>query len=1232
MNEGILSSCTKLSQCEEVLSKLVEPGELLGRIPISAADWQRLGTVFKKIITSQGESDGTNKIWANYPTCGAVYLVQAGIRFYRSGEFWPNIYEDIKITGKTSNLWGQRFIAFLNQRGLPNFADSGGYRFITPILGHGGIPSYCLPDFFKYVLSKAVDSLEFNHDELLHDLVDNAKFFIDKPVLRFLRSGGDYALDFLGRCLEMVNAYRHGELAENQNHLGLPRRIIREYLDWAQNEVAATSEEQTQYFRSPSLKYYPYGLGVVVSLPGQKFSKSFRLVHWKIVSDRGFMKKVKCVIHFLGSKCEIKEQEVPLLPAGKYEITLVTDDVEIRQWIFLTPQDKAYMAFNSDNGKYIRSEGLAGEGCWLIIKNGWQLQESQTRIIEELPPLGVGWQDYRGILVSFGSAPHVALLGPQGEEHIVPILNRLVKPRLVGGRVFAESDQSDCLIYSGELPAIRFPGPAEHFTLWEWWGRWKIAVFLGECKEATKLLSLADFTEHFVNEEGNYLLPLGVSDLLPRKIGRIHLKIKGPMGYDANLQLIAFPEVDLRVSAENLWPVGVVGSPQVQYTWIMDKEYNLSPLPRCGRIREQREIARGKIALQGELLKNASAIQGQLHCGPTEAYYFSKNIRPIQWGWLGLGQGATVQWETTLRKITLPEWEEYPDSTLVLRFTEEITGAWRAELTLRDAAQREISKIPFDLQKATFYKFTLTRWKDAVKHANSTALRLWLRVFDERKLITEFCPAEVIKQWEVSNVQVLPGDLKGNQFTECFVCWDENFAISNKELRVWSVWRPWEDPQIYPIEGDESKVSIPLGSGALLPGVYRFEVGSRLEQDEFSEVPVSYSFPCQGQQVKDLKVRAKEWYPYLKELPQNLSGDLEYYLAQTYPNRKIEGYGREINLVEIDLDQANQLIHTCQMLVAESSAERICDFIRYLKPYLLEENYPFLLKAVAHWVSQGKELAKAVPIILGMDLLDKNVDLYQQLQPAEAESLWNYWPPVGFLTELAGGSYDSLYHNMERYFTRRGLEDLFNRSFEPPAKGENQPECQESLKGCLTRLFSLDCNCRYILPQIPISLVGDFQSANIFAQRSAEELTAIYEDLNLFPEGYLHKDFIANEICSWLMKIKVENLEEKFSQLTEKYVNMADLLVEEWQREEILNAELLKTLQYRRYLKKGTLAFVNFPYLVGFCALARRLQAKGYVKLADSPWNELMVEIMHSCPELYGHDLCLFELVLDVWP
>lgn len=1228
MKNVLLSGCTTLLQCEETLNKLVEPGELLGKVPLSVIDWHTITKTLKKLVENFGESDGTSKIWAYYPTCAALYLVYAGIELYEKGEFWPKVYENISISPKTYPIWAQRFIAFLEKNKLPTFSDIGGYRYITPILGHGGIPTYCLPDFFKYVLSRAVHSTEMIGDDILNDLADTTRFYVDKPVQRFLTKGGDYAFDFVNRCMEMAQEYRSHKLVAPE-FVGLPARIVNHYIEWVQKEVAAGMEEDGHFLRSPSLQYQPYELGIVINLPAQRLKGWVQTAEWKIISDKGFLKRVRHPIRYINGNSEIKEQELPLLPSEEYRTTFLADNTEIRTWVFTIPRNKPFLAFQPDNGRRIRTEGISGEETWLVLKHGWTIQTGEVKVIEELPPLGTLWRDYRGLLVQFRRSPQLILRGPEGETLTVPILNKLVKPRLVGGKVFAHSEISDCQIYSNELPYIRFPHPVDDQPTRNWWDKWSVSVEYNGEAELTHMFQVSDFLEQLSIDEFYSLLPLDSINLLHKKVGQIKLKIKGPIGYDAILQFIAFPPIDFRLLGNNPWPVGITGSPNIKFLWTMPNQYSLSLSAASSRTLNDFKNDRGLINTTGELLARALNITGELHCSPSESYGFAKLIRPVRWGWIGLDQRGTVQWETSVRKINLLDWENYPDTTLIIQFTNEITSAYRGEITLRDVTRKELYTVPFDLSSTKYHKFTLSRWHDAVAISQSPTLYFLVRIFEGSTLLTEFCPAEIVKKWEVTNLQVLPEDLRGRSFSVCNVFWEESFRIIGKMLRVWSVWRPWEEPRTFEIDEDDSAIRIELSSDDLNPGIYRFEIAQLPVVDDFSEDPVVGSFPV-GAKVYDLKVKTSEWHQYLLSLPEDVSGDLEKYLARTYPNKNYNKYNQPIQCDQINIENARQIVATSQTIANQCSCERFVDFIYFIKPYLTETNKLLILQAMVQWLEEGRQLHKVVPVGLGLDTMIKNSDLFEQLNDCEVDTIWAYWPAIGFLAELNSNRYQSLYDHMEKYISKAGLELLFGRPALGPFKRKSGEVCRVNLPDCLKKIFSFDCICNSFLPDVPKPVIGDFDSANLIAQKDLEELHLLYENIGLYPEGLFHRDFIANEMYNWLIDIKQDKSEEHFDKLTIKYLDAADSELNKWQQEEIINIDVINTLKKRRCSFKGTLPLVNFPYLVGFCVLRRRLQARNLVE--ERPlWETLLYEVVRSCPDLYGHDLCLFEILLNVW-
>jgi hypothetical protein len=92
---------------------------------------------------------GTEK---KYPISFSYFLVLVGIGHYKGGEFWPAVWGILNLIQKHSRQtdWGNLFLEVIKKYKLPKFEDEKALKYITPILGHGGIPNYCLPDFFAY--------------------------------------------------------------------------------------------------------------------------------------------------------------------------------------------------------------------------------------------------------------------------------------------------------------------------------------------------------------------------------------------------------------------------------------------------------------------------------------------------------------------------------------------------------------------------------------------------------------------------------------------------------------------------------------------------------------------------------------------------------------------------------------------------------------------------------------------------------------------------------------------------------------------------------------------------------------------------------------------------------------------------------------------------------------------------------------------------------------------------
>src|SRR5206468_5732001 len=116
---------------------------LICEVPFGQSDIDHLG----QILLPMGM-----QAW-RYPTLSAVMTVGRGINYYNEGDFWsvlPGLDSPID-----RSRWGRKFEEFLVQHNsLESFRsikDEGGHRYVGPILGHGGIPQSCLPDFFTLI-------------------------------------------------------------------------------------------------------------------------------------------------------------------------------------------------------------------------------------------------------------------------------------------------------------------------------------------------------------------------------------------------------------------------------------------------------------------------------------------------------------------------------------------------------------------------------------------------------------------------------------------------------------------------------------------------------------------------------------------------------------------------------------------------------------------------------------------------------------------------------------------------------------------------------------------------------------------------------------------------------------------------------------------------------------------------------------------------------------------------
>ena len=134
-----------LTEWEEALAPYFNEITLLGEIPINQFEVDSIGNMIRELCEILGASRATRVLRNSFPRTFALFLSAMAARNNARG-YWDGISEAIGLTkqGISNQRWGQIFLNVLQENDLPTFSTIGGYKYVSPIRIHGGIPAYSL--------------------------------------------------------------------------------------------------------------------------------------------------------------------------------------------------------------------------------------------------------------------------------------------------------------------------------------------------------------------------------------------------------------------------------------------------------------------------------------------------------------------------------------------------------------------------------------------------------------------------------------------------------------------------------------------------------------------------------------------------------------------------------------------------------------------------------------------------------------------------------------------------------------------------------------------------------------------------------------------------------------------------------------------------------------------------------------------------------------------------------
>lgn len=193
-----------------------------------------LGRLYADLRHRRAEGDA---LLARWPACLVAAMAGVAARD-RSGTYWPALWEAARFQGTSEDedIWERAFVAAIGRLGMAMSPELPPHT-AGAIFMHAGVPSYCLGDYFRLLLSRrrldtGTDARGFlawaraaGSGTVRSQLGESAR--------QFLLSGGDYADDLVDRTLDLLD--RLTEPAPDLDAVRLPGYMI----EAAKEELAA---------------------------------------------------------------------------------------------------------------------------------------------------------------------------------------------------------------------------------------------------------------------------------------------------------------------------------------------------------------------------------------------------------------------------------------------------------------------------------------------------------------------------------------------------------------------------------------------------------------------------------------------------------------------------------------------------------------------------------------------------------------------------------------------------------------------------------------------------------------------------------------------------------------------------------------------------------------------------------------------------------------------------------
>ena len=785
---------TSPSEVEQQLRAQLHGVRVVGEVPLDPGGDNFLGA--KRVCEPLIRSRNVEKLRQYYPASVCVFLVAEGRYRYHHGEFWSSLSIRTPSDPNFHTKLGEVFLASLARLQLETFAHvqevEQGHRYLLPILLHGGIPSYCVVDLWKQIVSEVRAGVD-DGTQVLANWRDRPYFIekLDKPAQRFLKFAGEFAEDLIGRMVKFVLACQGSsesdwdELDILGSKAGIPSYLLQCDLKSLIRGIAPPIGSTRRRSPLPSVVLDLYaGEGPSLRLPSL-VSNPAAGMNW-LVQGRSTHRYVSA---------SRDDREIPLTPDSPWRVILESDDNRISSTSSFGghPAAPVYF-FDAGTGELLRYQDmLRAERIIALAPKGLKFQASGSGLAvaetEESPLLSGLWSTWDLHQLDLTGLGELRLVWSDalGKSHDVKIrvLSSSSRPGLEGAPIAGVLSSAGLPVFASMPKLIVPPG----FTMSS---RWRVQL---RTHDFVKEVSLDELLHDGSVFDLSGLLPPG--GLL---LGE--LTVLGPLGSDLQEELCVVPGLTVSTPDKTFGPREaievIVHAPGLFLNDNRDQIVVKDTSERGSCIVEARDSV-GHTTLQIRLPRLMWKLRTRTGIVDTDRCELLT---------LGLDQFEAGELDAILIRAG-------SRTSVLLQLTGEDSILYESELYRTGGIEGRVA-VP------------LSPMFETIRNAGRVHMRLRVLCSDVQVDV-----AEIVGRYVVSNVSV---DTEFSAETDS--CWfavsfTENRAFHNRILRVWSHARIWEAPLEFEIEDQDRNGCLVSLDRKLPPGPYLFEIAVA---DVWSEV------------------------------------------------------------------------------------------------------------------------------------------------------------------------------------------------------------------------------------------------------------------------------------------------------------------------------------------------------------------------------------------------------------